>query len=622
MTGTAVHAWETASKPGVAIYLTERGTLLKCHRVLDHPIFQDAGGHGGWIQEIDWNGDVLWDFRWDSEDGLSHHDIEPLPNGNLLMIAWDRTTRRTAIDAGRDPELLEGEEWWGGAVYEIAPTFPEGGEVVWSWHAMDHLVQDFDRDLPNHGDPAARPERIDINGDRDPPDPEEVEKEDQDQAQMAALGYADGGDADDEEEQQTEEERRDELRKARVKGADWLHMNSVAYNAELDQIALSVRRFDEVWIIDHATTTEEARGPAGDLLYRWGNPFAYGMGKWEERRLFGQHHVQWIPEGRLGAGNLILFNNGARPREHSSVDEWWAPRDVDGRYPRAEGEPWGPVETAWTYEAPNPEDFSSRFISGVQRLPNGNTLICSGAQSWVFEVTPQKEVVWSWKNPYGPLAGEHDDDLRRFPYALFRAERFAADHPGIVALRAKGAAIPLEPGTGPATNQLTDLFDPGGFDGWSEPAADAWRWDEAVLVGARAASEEPVATLTSDATFGDFEARFQFRAERGHAGFHFRVGQAGGLGVRLGTGADAGGLYATDGGAFVARPDEALGLEPDDWAQLSVRAVGGEVVVTVNGVETARAMLDDGPAEGRFALDLPAGEAQHVELRGLAVQRL
>ncbi len=466
MAGDEVHSWLTESKPGVATYLTPRGTLLKCQRSIDHPIFQDAGGHGGGIQELDWNGDVLWNFRWDSEDGLSHHDIEEMPNGNVLLIAWDRTTREVALAAGRDPELLEGQEWWAGAVYEIRPTPPEGGDVVWSWHAMDHLIQDRDAQLSGYGDPAEHPERIDINGDRDP-DPPDEEEEAAQQEEMTALGYA-GGDDDaapadapedgqeDAEENEGEEDPEDAARKARVKHADWLHTNAIDYNPALDQIVLSVRRYDEVWILDHGITTEEAAGPAGDLRYRWGNPFAYGMGVWEERKLLGQHHVQWIEDGLLGAGNLILFNNGARPREWSSADEWWAPRTADGRYPRDPGEPWGPEQLEWSYSAPEPEDFSSSFISGVQRLPNGNTLICSGSQGWVFEVTPAGETVWDWKNPYIGDPDEQEDDMERFPNALFRATRYGTDDPGIRALRAKGAPIPDDPGTGPATNQYVE----------------------------------------------------------------------------------------------------------------------------------------------------------------------
>ena len=323
--------------------------------------------------------------------------------------------------------------------------------MVWSWHALDHVIQNFDPDLPNFGDPAEHPERIDINGDRDP-DPPDEEEEAELEDQMAAIGYA-GGDDEPEEDEEEEEDPEKAARRARVKGADWLHTNGIDYNPALDQIALSVRRYDEVWIIDHGTTTAEAAGPQGDLLYRWGNPFAYRMGLWEERQLLGQHHVQWIPEGYLGAGNLIVFNNGARPREHSSVDEWWAPRDASGRYSREEDRPWGPERPDWTYVAEEPEDFYSAFISGAQRLPNGNTLICAGAQGWVFEVTPGGETVWDWKSPYGPEPGEEEEDMREMPTALFRATRFAADHPGIAALRARGAPIPADPGTGPATNQ-------------------------------------------------------------------------------------------------------------------------------------------------------------------------
>ena len=456
MAGNAVHEWESQYKTGEMTYLTERGTLLKSQRAVDHPTFQDTGGHGGRIQEIDWNGDILWDFVWDSEEGLNHHDIEELPNGNVLFIAWDRTTRDWALEHGRDPELLEGEEFWAGAVYEVKPTRPVGGEIVWSWHSRDHLIQSHDESLANYGKPWDHPEKIDINGDRDPDPPDEEEQKKID-ADIAAIGYGGtdqpSGDDDDDEEEEEKDPVKEERRR-RTKDADWMHSNAVAYNAQLDQIAISVRRFDEIWIIDHGITQEEAKGPKGDLLYRWGNPYTYGMGHWEERQLFGQHNVQWIPEGYLGAGNLIVFNNGARPREHSTIDEWWAPRDVNGCYPREDDQPWGPKQTEWTFTYPDESDkFFSRFISGVQRLPNGNTLVCSGAQWWVFEVTPSGKIVWDWYSPFAPREGELEEDMEKFANAIFRAMRYAPDHPGIVKLRDKGAKIPLDPGTGPPTNQ-------------------------------------------------------------------------------------------------------------------------------------------------------------------------
>jgi len=465
MQGEAVHSWTTGGTPGVAVYLTPRGTLLRCIQVEDHPVFM-GGGQGGRIQELDADSNVLWDFRWDSEQSLQHHDIEELPNGNVLMIAWDRRTRAEALEHGRDPELLEGEEFWPGAIYEIEPQRPDGGKVVWSWHAWDHMVQNFDPDAAGFANPADHPRKIDINGDRnmDPPDEEADEKL---ADQMAAMGYADGADdTDDVDEEEKEKDPEKEAKKRRTKNADWMHTNGIDYNAELDQIAISVRRFDEVWILDHSTTTEEAKGSAGgrygkggDLLYRYGNPFAYSRGRWRDRRLYGQHNVQWIPEGHLGEGNLLVFNNGSdKIRASSSADEWWAPRDADGNYYIGDEGPFEPSEPTWSYEAPEPEDFYSSFISGAQRLPNGNTLICSGAQGWVFEVTPLGHIVWDFKNPFGLAPGEEldEDDDGEHLYGLFRAERYGPDDPGIVALRAAGVELPQNPGTGPATNQRVD----------------------------------------------------------------------------------------------------------------------------------------------------------------------
>src|SRR5262249_1102264 len=134
------------------------------------------------------------------------------------------------------------------------------------------------------------------------------------------------------------------------------HFNAVAYNADLDQIAVSVFRFSEFWIIDHSTTTAEAAGhqggksgKGGDLLYRWGNPRAYRAGTKADRKLFNQHNVHWIPKGLPGAGHVLLFNNGEdRPDgSYSSVDELVPPTDSLGHYPLQPGKPCGPDRPLW-----------------------------------------------------------------------------------------------------------------------------------------------------------------------------------------------------------------------------------------------------------------------------------
>jgi hypothetical protein len=190
-----------------------------------------------------------------------------------------------------------------------------------------------------------------------------------------------------------------------------MHSNAVSYNAEFDQVMLSVLEFSEIWIIDHSTTTAEAaghsggrQGKGGDLLYRWGNPRAYRAGTTKDQRLFGQHNAHWIPKGLPGEGHVLVFNNGRRRigGAYSSVDELVLPVDADGRYAHKPGEAFGPDQPIWSYAAPKRADFYAEFISGAHRLPNGNTFICSGPNGTIFEVTPEKDVVWKYVNPARP----------------------------------------------------------------------------------------------------------------------------------------------------------------------------------------------------------------------------
>ncbi len=70
------------------------------------------------------------------------------------------------------------------------------------------------------------------------------------------------------------------------------------------------------------------------------------------------------------------------------------------------GKAYGPRQPVWSYSAPKKSDFYAFFISGTHRLPNGDTMICSGPNGTLFEVTPDKELVWKYVNPvkggFGP----------------------------------------------------------------------------------------------------------------------------------------------------------------------------------------------------------------------------
>ena len=373
-----VHTWRCGGGPGNAAYLLEDGSLLHTGRV-NNPAFRAQGGVGGSIRKLSWDSEPVWEYRVADESMHAHHDVEPMPNGNVLVIAWEQRSRDEALAAGRDPTTMFDDSLWPETILELQPQGRRDAKVVWQWRLWDHLVQRYDRSKANYGDVAAHPELVDIN-------------------------YG-----------------------SRRGGADWIHMNAIDYNAELDQIAMSARWFDEVWIIDHGTTTKEAaghrggkQGRGGDLLYRWGNPDAYFGGFPIDRQFFAQHDVRWIDRGCPGAGNLLLFNNGDRraDRNYSSVDELVPPLTAKGAYRMPKAGAFEPQTFEWSYS--DSSQFLSNRISGAQRLPGGNTLICSGDQGWVFEVTPEGERVWELRL--------EDLDLGGRRAGLFRAPYYPADH--------------------------------------------------------------------------------------------------------------------------------------------------------------------------------------------------
>jgi hypothetical protein len=420
--GAVVHTWESAYSPGASVYLLKSGSLMRTAREPDFPRFS-GGGQAGRIQEFDWDGELLWEHVLVADDQLSHHDIEVLPNGNVLVIVWEHKTVDEAARKGRNPEQISDKGIWPDAVLELAPNRPSGADVVWEWHVWDHLVQGIDKRFDDFGDVAGSPGRLDINGDAERP----MEYTDEEIQNLRAMGYL-GGDDDAEPPDPR---------------ADWLHTNAVDYNPERDQIVLSTPRMNEIWILDHSTTTAEAAtsrggrsGRGGDILYRWGNPRTYGRGTLEHQRLFSQHDAQWIEAGLPGGGNLLVFNNGSKdgPQPYSTIVEIKPPMDDEGNYIVPPSDALGPAEPVWSYA--DPDRFNSPFISGAQRLANGNTLICEGSTGRFLEVTPGGEIVWEYVNPYSgdvrTKSGElPQPGLDRFPTAVYRATFIPADHPAL-----------------------------------------------------------------------------------------------------------------------------------------------------------------------------------------------
>ncbi len=364
--GNTINQWESNYVPGLLAYLQQDGSLIRA----SSPNGQGgngtitAAGSGGLIEQFDWEGNKVWEFGYGDQAGdqvLQHHDFEILPNGNLLLIAWELKSEAAATQAGRDPSRPGAGYLYPDHIVEVQPDFENGGgEIVWQWHVWDHLVQEHDATKDNWYGPTGvedHPELIDIN---------------------YVSTFDDGG----------------------GQAEDWTHANGIDYNAERDEILLSVREFSEFWVIDHNTTTAEAAGPAGDLLYRWGNPQAYDRGDADDRVLFYQHDAKWIENGLPGEGNITVFNNGfgRAGADFSAVEEIAPPLDTGGDYQLSAGQAYGPASTVWTYQAPV-ENFSA-IISGTERLGNGNTLITYGVSGKFVEVTPAGDEVWKYVNPH------------------------------------------------------------------------------------------------------------------------------------------------------------------------------------------------------------------------------
>ncbi len=398
--GREMHSWDSASglRPGLSAYILDDGDLLRTGNLGNNqPGDFSAGGASGHIERISWDGQLEWSWSYSSRDYRSHHDIEPMPNGNILLIAWEEFNEQEVAQAGRNSEgensnkAVTSTTLWPDLILEIKPVGTQDVEIVWEWHAWDHLIQDFDSSKDNYGDVSQHPELLDINFN---------------DATSGASG-----------------------------GRDWMHCNGIDYNLELDQIALSCKNMNEIYIIDHSTTTLEASGHSGgnsgmggDILYRWGNPEAYRAGTNSDQQLFGQHDVQWIESDRPHAGELIVFNNGnGRDTLYSSVDII-APPENNGTYIKNAGEPFGPSNTSWSWDIGT--DMYAPSISGVERLPNGNTLITYGTQGTFIEVNIAGDIVWKYISPInsGNVLNQGESIFANNGNKVFKVRRYDMNH--------------------------------------------------------------------------------------------------------------------------------------------------------------------------------------------------
>lgn len=372
--GQVANSWSFSERPGATCYLLDNGNLLR------------AGKDS--LEIRDWDNNLLWSYAMNLNGYLQHHDIEPLPNGNILCLLTDKYSDVEMISAGRD-SLNVAATFRLDKLVELQPVGTNNANLVWEWKFMDHLIQDYDDTQQNFGVITAHPELMDINYDN-------------------------------------------------AYDRDYTHANGIDYNASLDHIIISARHMSELYVVDHSTTTAEAAGHSGgasnkggDFLWRWGNSKVYSQDTADLQMLFYQHDGKWVDQGKVDAGKISVFNNEGDGTASFSSVHLIEPNFSNGSYQMINGrfEP-ASFDYSWNGTIMGITMLEGKK-SGVESLANGNLLICESSKGQITEVEKQTgNVVWVYKNPQGTALHAQGDVPIVHDNSIFRAQRYSALFPG------------------------------------------------------------------------------------------------------------------------------------------------------------------------------------------------
>jgi hypothetical protein len=347
-------------EPGAYAVLFQKGSFFRGGKRKKRPA--TIGGASGIVQEIDWNGKVVWEYKMNSDNEVQHHCFARMPSGNTLILGWERISIEEAIAKGRDPKTIPLEvydmdkyhnDFWVDFVREV----DKKGKTVWEYHVWDHV--------------GTGPHQYDIN---------------------YILPEKLGGTYD---------------------NYDWSHFNVVEYIPEKDLVLLNSRNFSEFYLIDHKT---------GKMVYRWGNPSAYGQGEkpsWYnngDQKVFGSHSAVYI-----GKDRFMVFDNGSERAEGNRSSIVIVNRKTN--------------EIEWEYHTTTPQSFYSYRQGAVQMLDNGNIHVTSTNSGHLFEVTKDKEIVWDYVSPVfsGKIKCFAEDGWmpNMMDNMIHRSYRYSAGYPGL-----------------------------------------------------------------------------------------------------------------------------------------------------------------------------------------------
>ncbi|OGW76030.1 MAG: hypothetical protein A2Z72_02110 [Omnitrophica bacterium RBG_13_46_9] len=152
---------------------------------------------------------------------------------------------------------------------------------------------------------------------------------------------------------------------------DWTHTNTVEELPEnalglrdprfkAGNILINPRNLNTLYIIDKNTK---------EVVWSWG------------RGVLRHPHQPTM----LKNGKIIIFDNGLHDKNKNKFSRILVLDPLKEKI-------------VWQYE--ERKRFYSAIGGGVQKLPNGNVLICEHDTGRLFEVTPGKKIVWKFINPH------------------------------------------------------------------------------------------------------------------------------------------------------------------------------------------------------------------------------
>ena len=365
--------WSTHHPNGLIHYAPQH-----CYR--GYTLFTNISGHDAYL--IDMNGRIC--HTWHSDEGIGYGYL--LSNGHLLLRTGPQAQEVSFLHRPEQELLPRGGRTVSGAVLEL----DWDSNVVWDYR-HPFLHHDFER-LPNGNTLVLIWELI----------PEELAVQVRggftpDSEPGGMLGdvvqeIAPSGEVVHQWRSWDHLSLEEDAICFLEGRQEWTHQNTLNVTPDGD-LLVSFRQTDTIGIVDRSS---------GE--FRW---------KWGPGKISHQHNPTFLDNGRV-----LLFDNGPHQRgvTHSRVIE------VDPSN----------NQVAWEYRGDPPISFFSYHISGAERLPNGNTLICEGAPGRLFEVTRDKEIVWEYINPFVAMSGYGvGGTTSGYANSVFRAHRYGPDHPAL-----------------------------------------------------------------------------------------------------------------------------------------------------------------------------------------------